>query len=390
MNSKRLLVTVGSILLIVVLAMSLVLMACAKETAPTTSSPTSPAATTPTTTTPAATKPAATTPVPTKPAPQPSAEVIKWRATLHIAAGSKLYEFHKNILPKMLSERTNGRIVLENIHAAGELVAADQALEACANGMVNFVEGSPSYWKGAIPVSEVMAGLPMTYRHPMENYMLLWDRGLGDIIVQEYAKKNVRWLTPLPYARTTLVTKKKITSLDAFKGTKVVTYGPWMALMDKIGASGVYIVLAERYTALATGVADAALTTPSWMFDNKFYELCPYMVQPDFCFGPGDEYFMNLNDWNKLPTDLQQSLTAAMRETAFAFTRFMFWQEYTATTNWMAKAKGGEVVNWSNADMAKIVTQAQIYWDEVAAKDPASAKGVALLKQMLKDLGYMN
>ena len=157
--------------------------------------------------------------------------------------------------------------------------------------------------------------------------------------------------------------------------------------MDNLGGSGVYIVLAERYTSLATGVVDAALTTPSWMYDNKFYEVCPYFVKPHFVWGTGGNYLLNLDEWNNLPDELKQVLTSASREACYDWTRFRYFQEFDSAKNWVAQ--GGEIVTWSEEDMFTVVDTAQLYWDEVAAKSVRAAKAVELLKEFLRDLGYM-
>jgi len=381
---NRKLTLLCSIGMILVLVLSTILAACAQETAapgaPTRISPQVPAQ-------PGTPATPSTPTTPAKPAPAPEAEVIKYSVQLHTAPGAGIwYDFHSTVLPRIVEERTNGRILMDKVYGAGELVAADQSLEACATGMVNFVEGSPSYWKGTIPVAEIETGLPVAWQWPVEMYIFMYKRGMAELLEEAYAEKNIRWMAALiTKGNHAMVTKDKIAGLDDFQGKKVATFGPYMAMMDKLGGAGTYIVLAERYTAFATGVVDAALTTPVWMYDNKFYEIANYVVQPFFNGTAADQYIMNLDDWNALEPDLQDTFHMATREAALHWMMDVSMGELTILEKW--KSQGTEVVTWSDADWAKVIAAAGEYWDEVGAKDTYTARALKLQKDLLRDLG---
>jgi len=381
-------VTLVSIGLILVLLVSIVLAACAPA-APTPGAPTRITPQVPGQKQQAPVTVTPTVPKAAKPGPAPAAEVIKYSTQLHTAAGSGIwYDFHSTVMPRIVEERTNGRILMDPIYGAGELVAADQSLEAAATGMVDFVEGSPSYWKGTIPVSEIETGLPVAWLNPTEFLVFMYKRGMDEILEEAYAEKNVRWLTSLiTKMNISMVTKEKITGLADFQGTKIITFGPYLPIIDKIGGAGTYIVLAERYTSMATGVADGVLTTPVWMYDNKFYEVTNYYVQPSFQGAGADQYIMNMDKWNALDPDLQDTFHLATREAALFWLMDVGLQEYLIKNKWVGQ--GSEVVTWSDADWAVVVAAAAEYWDEVAAKDAYCAKAIGIMKDLIRELGRL-
>lgn len=344
--------------IIAILIASVLLAACSKPVAPTT--------------------PAATT---------PAAQVTKLSMSAHSGASPSIYyTFHKNKLPVIVERVTNGRIKLDPIYGAGELVNADQLLEACSRGTLDVIECTPSYYKGTIPVGEVEQGLPAAFMHGWDHYEFLYQRGAAQILEEEYAKNNVRWLAALIGTHNHLInSKRKITSLADFKGAKVATFGAYITLMTKLGGAGMSIPVGERYTALATGAADAAFTTAVAMYDLKFYEVAKYLVLPNFTGTSCDTYSMNLDAYKKLSPDMQDVLTAAFREAAVYWGMDLYMLTSTNLEKW--KAQGTELVTWSDADFAKVVATSQEYWDEVAAKDAATKKAVDIMKSLLRELG---
>ena len=385
MKSKKTGLIVSACLVLVLLA-SLVLAACAPEAAapgaPTRISPQVPAPTTPSPTTPSPTKPAPT------PAPAPAAEVIKLSANLHTGVGGGIwYDFHKFELPRIIEQRTNGRILIDPIYGAGELLTADQCLEGAAQGLVDFVEGSPTYWKGILPIAEVEGGLPASFKNPMESYIFMYKKGMAELLDEAYAEVGIKWLTHLACCAMDMITKERVAGLDDLQGTKICTFGPWLGLIDRLGGTSTYIVLAERYTSLATGVVDGILTTPVWMYDNKIYEVTGYLVQPHWQWGGGDQYIMNMGKWNELPADLQQTFLAACREVGLHWTMSIYEKDVTIVPDW--EAQGVEAVTWSTSDHNKVIAAASVYWDEVGAKDAYTAKAVGMLKDFLREMGRL-
>ena len=216
--------------------------------------------------------------------------------------------------------------------------------------------------------------------------MLFWDYGMADLLTEEYAKYNIHYLTPQPYGEIGLVSKEKVETVDDLNGLKISTFGPWLDIVNDLGAVGTYIPGPDRYSALQTGVVDASLTTTAWMYDEHFYEVNPWLVRPGWLWGTTDQIIMNLDVWNSLPDDLQQILTATLKELAFAWASSRIIPAQNIVHDW--QASGGYVSTLTDFD-EKVVPAAVKMWDEVAKKDAASAEAVEIVKRFLRDMHYL-
>ena len=307
-----------------------------------------------------------------------------WRFNGHNSPATASQQFFMNRLPGIIDEYTNGRINIE-VFSGGELMANDQVFEATAKGTLEMYDNAPGYVTGFIPIADVEQGLPCTYRANWEVFAHFYDYGLYDLLEAEYAKNGVKYLIPIPYGKIGLWANKPINSTDDLKDLKVLSFGSWLDLLEGLGASSIYLPTTERYTALLQGVADASVTVPKFMYDNKFYEALDYYVLPEWLFGMNDQICMNLELWNSLDETLQDQLMAGLNMASLLYCGERY--KDSVLVQGLCEDKGMQFSTISDYD--NVVKAAEKIWDGVAAKDAAAAQGVETLKSFLRDMGYI-
>ena len=99
-----------------------------------------------------------------------------------------------------------------------------------------------------------------------------------------------------------LHSKKRIQTLEDFKGVKLRTAGAWAEIAGGLGASTVILPGAEVYPALERGVIDATeWSSPSVNVPSGFHKIAKYVIMPGV-HQPGatQECVFNLDAWNRI------------------------------------------------------------------------------------------
>ena len=65
---------------------------------------------------------------------------------------------------------------------------------AVKTGMIEMSRAAGSYYKGFIPEGDVEAGIPLMWRSLHDVMVIIWDKGMGDILKEAYAEHNTVWL----------------------------------------------------------------------------------------------------------------------------------------------------------------------------------------------------
>lgn len=258
--------------LVLCLMVSMLLMACAKETATTTTAPTQ------------------------------AAKVFKWRYQIQHPAGDFIANPLSAHLATMIEENTGGRIKVDVFYAP-QLFPADQSLENMNAGSIELASWAGGYDVGKVPMMGLL-DTPMTFPTWEDFLFVRHNLGFLDLMRQAYAPFGI-----IPYASQcgpqTILSKKPISSLADLKGLKMRTYGIFVDFFKELGADPSFVAMAEIYTSIATGMLDAAHTNYSTLRGQKVHELTKYFIVPATNLG-----FNNFNVSKKaldqLPSDLQK------------------------------------------------------------------------------------
>ena len=288
---------------------------------------------------------------------------------------------------KTVNELSGGEIKIK-LFAGSSIIPMKEVLDGVGTGSIKMAMIAEGYWHKIIPVSEV-AGLPFMFQNISEAKTFMYDRGFADILKQEYAKHNVHHM-PYETYPVGLMTNKPINKIDDIKGMKLRAYGVMAEWLTQMGASTTYIPGGELYTALATGVVDGAHWGDAGpMYIMKFHEVLKNYMLPEPIMGAWNNLIVNMDVWKKL-TPAQQKMieTAAMA---------MGSSRSTDSTRILAETSLSKMVSkWNvkvntlpEAEVEKMKAAAIVVWDKTAKKNPLNAKVINMMKDFLKELGYI-
>jgi TRAP-type C4-dicarboxylate transport system substrate-binding protein len=159
------------------------------------------------------------------------------------------------------------------------------------------------------PVTKMVGITPGFFFSVADNILFLKGYGVLDILQEEILKAFKAYAWPELTGAVLVCSNKPITELEDFKGLKIRSYGPLGAVYQKLGASVVNVPGGEVYTALQTGVLDAA----NWGAYQggaglKIYEVTKYFLEPCMGIGCGTVNMINKAAFDELPADYQKML----------------------------------------------------------------------------------
>lgn len=323
------------------------------------------------------------------PAPAKPAEVMKWRMQVLLGAGMWACDVGMNYFADTVREASDGRIDI-TVYGAGILVPSAEILEAVGTGTIEIGLGTGAYWSGTIPVGQIEHHVPFAMRNYMEMDSLWRDKGWLELFREAYAPHNAYFLGVIITAGNAVISTKPINSLDDMRKLKIRTASPGADILKKVGVPIVFVPGGEIYTALATGVIDGATWGAATSErDIKLYEVAKYFLKTYSGDIASECMIVNLDEWNALPDDLKADLALAEAAANDLRMRHYYVTEMTALKE-MVDQHGVTVTELPAADVEVLKTAAMEFIDEVAAKDPEfTAPAVKILKDFMRELGYL-
>jgi TRAP-type C4-dicarboxylate transport system substrate-binding protein len=241
----------------------------------------------------------------------------------------------------------------------------------------------PGYHVGIMPFCAVPDGLPLSWQNPAQLKEAMFDKGLADLMREEYAKHGVYFLTYQGGGPMTIITRKELRSQADFKGVKVRSWGGWNKYFGSLGVSPVTVPLKDVYMGLSMGTFDAAFTGLAAHYSMKHYEAAKFGVKPFIIGDAAHDITINLNAWKALPDDLKNKLTKAA-EDFNKWNRKSFYTKYDLAYENKLAAAGLKWVDVDSATWFFMQENAKKFWANIAARDAASAKAVNIMKAVLE------
>jgi len=318
----------------------------------------------------------------------PAQKVYNFRMPCFIPAAGENWQGFYQAFADRVKSATGGRINIK-LYGSGEIVPVMEMWDAVSKGVVEMAWSFGSYWVGKTPLAGVSTGLPGTCVDFRDAHAHKYYNGVFEIIQQEYAKHNIYLLNCLPTTEGVIFTKFPVRSVDDLKGKKVRATGFEGEVAAALGMSVVSLPVAEVVQALESGAIDAVIM--GGYATGKVYgtgKPTGNVVSPPINEGSGEELIMNLDVWKSLPEDLQTTLTAVARWTALD--RVGFSAVIAARDlKWMKDTWGLKEWRLPQSDIVKINATAIGIYEKTAAKDPAFAKALGLIKDYMVMKGYL-
>jgi len=219
-----------------------------------------------------------------------------------------------NRFASALNEMTSGAMEVK-VYAAGELVGAMESFDATASGAADMYHGAEYYWQGkskgfsfftSVPMGMTAAEIMGWIDHG--GGQKLWDDLSADFNIKPFQAGNTGHQTGGWF-------KKKINSLEDFKGLKMRMPGLGGEVIRRLGGAAVQLSGGEIYQALQSGSIDATEWVGPWNdYAFGFYREAPYYYAPGF-HEPGASLAVgiNLDVWNTLSTSEQSIIKYACK-----------------------------------------------------------------------------
>ena len=325
---------------------------------------------------------------PERPAPA-SAPNVEWKLVTTWPKNLPALGTAPEKLAELVSAMSAGRFQIK-VYAAGELVPALEVFDAVSQGNAEMGHGAAYYWRGKVPMAAFFTTVPFGMTAQEMNGWLRYGGGL-ELWRELYAPFG---LVPLPAGNSGVQMagwfNKEINSLADLQGLKMRIPGLGGEVFGRAGGTAVTLPGSEIFTALQTGVVDAAeWVSPYNDLAFGLQEIAKFYYYPGW-HEPGAtlEAIVNAEAWAALPADLQ-----AMLETACQAVNQDVLDEFTARNAAAMRAlveeHGVQVRRLPDDVLARLRELAAQVLREQAADDPLSQRILASYQTFLGEVrGY--
>ncbi len=199
-----------------------------------------------------------------------------------------------------VEERTQGKVQIHTF-PGGTLLGAKGMFRGVKQGQADIGCLSMAYQPGVFPMTSVV-GLPVGFTSAETASRVLWD------IYAKYDPEEfseVKVLTMFTSAPSNLMSKKRVTALEDFKGLEIRASGSLSRSLELLGATPVSMPMPETPEALQKGVVQGLLSSLEVLKDFNYAAYCPYQTILNLQVYPF-AVVMNKDVWQSLPPDVQK------------------------------------------------------------------------------------
>ncbi|MDR2113600.1 MAG: TRAP transporter substrate-binding protein [Candidatus Accumulibacter sp.] len=213
---------------------------------------------------------------------------------------------------EIVSQKTGGKYDVK-VFGNSSLGSENDTVQQVKIGAIDMVRVSISTFHPIIPES-VVVSLPFLYRD-IEHYRKVIYGPLGDKVLAAFEKEGYVGLALLESGARSFYGKKAIRTLADVKGWKIRVQPSdlMIGLVESIGANPTPIPYAEVYTALKTGLVDAAENNYPSYDTAKHFEAAPIYSETEHVMLPEVMVFSK-KVWDTLSKEEQQIIRDAAKE----------------------------------------------------------------------------
>ena len=239
-----------------------------------------------------------------------------WKLTSYVPVGSATWRtFHEPYL-NTVHLLTDRKVHIKG-YSVGVLAGFADGWKAVKKGTADVCMCFSGFIGNLDPVNTVFAGLAggmtsLAFTH--------WLRGGGgEKLWQDFRRETEglqNWsMGGMGPSEIFMHSHKRVETIADLKGMKIRTTGAWASILKDLGASPTILAPGDIYTSLERKVIDATeWITPMSNIRMGLQKIAKYIIipgvhQPTF----SQEVVMRAKDFDKLPRDLQQKLTIAVR-----------------------------------------------------------------------------
>ncbi|HET6521487.1 MAG TPA: TRAP transporter substrate-binding protein [Geminicoccaceae bacterium] len=287
-----------------------------------------------------------------------------------------------------IGEASGGRIAIE-VLPVNAVVQYNETLEAAGAGILTGHLTDPSYVAGKDPAFAVIGNLVAAWGHPFEMREFLEEGGGYEVYRELLEQYNLHLIGAAWTGLEAFVSKVPIRGVDDLRGVKIrAPEGLVQEVFAAAGATPVNLPASEVYTSLERGVVDAAdYSVFSANHALGFHQFARYPNYPGFHSMPVVEVAMNLDEWNALPDDLKEIVTAETRQLSTDMVEQLEALDQEAVEE--AKAQGVEIIDWPEEERVKFRQIAQEQWAKWAGQSEIAQRWYDTVTAYLEEQGKL-
>ncbi len=303
-----------------------------------------------------------------------SPKKIRWQATSFWNPKVRIMFDGIKIFCKNVKEMSDGQLEIK-LFGGGELVPPFGAFDAVSKGTVQMGTGSPYFWAGKSTAFNWFGSIPFGMNAQSINAWFYEGNGQA-LMTELYDQFD---LVPRVVGNSGVQMggwyRKKINSLEDFKGLKMRIGSIAGKVMSEMGVTTVMVPPAEIFPSLERGVVDAAeFVGPVHDILLGLYKVAKYYYTPGWHEpGPVLDVFFNKKAYNDLPVHLQRILDIAAADINIK-TLAAFDAQSGAALDKLVRDHQVDVQVYPDDVMKKIKEISTRVIEEEAQKDPFALK----------------
>jgi len=273
---------------------------------------------------------------------------------------------------KKVEKATEGRVKL-TFYPGAVLGPPMEAYEMIKQGSVHMGCVIPGFFPGRFPLTNVVQ-LP---------FLGIPSSEIGSRIFWELYEKfpefkrdypGVKVIALYTDAPTPIGTKRPVRKMEDLRGLKIrALSGAPTEMLKELGASPMLLPPTDIYTSMERGVIDGWMISWEGCKGMNYEEVTDYFTSAR-SYQPALVFLMNLNAWNKLPSDIQKIFDehGGAAGAKFFGKGFDYWNNEGKQK--IAAMKGKEIIELPEAEVARWKKTVRPVWDRWLAN--MKAKGL--------------
>jgi tripartite ATP-independent transporter DctP family solute receptor len=276
-------------------------------------------------------------------------------------------------MSEMLSKNSNGKFSIK-VYSKSALGNEKDTIEQTKLGAIAMARVNVAPMNN-ICASTMVPTMPFLFRST-EHMRKVLDGPIGEEILKDCEAQGFIGLAFYDSgARSIYTVKKPIKSIADARGLKVRVQQSdlWVSLLESMGANATPMPYGEVYTALKTGLVDAAENNYPSYESSRHFEVAKYYNKTEHSMAP-EMILFSKRIWDTLSADDQKQIRLAAKESV-GYMRNL-WDEREAKSLAIVKAAGSEIIE---VDKSSFQTAMKPVYDKFL-KDPK-------LQDMVKRIG---
>ena len=271
---------------------------------------------------------------------------------------AKALKFMGEQIAKATDNKYNVKVFANSTLGSGKDTA-----EQVKIGGIDIARVSTSEFHGIIPES-LVPSFPFLFRDG-DHFRSTMYGPIGDEILQAFEKYGYIGLCMYEGGTRSVYGKKSIKSVADMKGMKIRVQPSdlWIAVAAAMGATPTPIPFAEVYTALKTGLVDAAENSYPSYDAMKHFETAPVYSETEHVMAP-DVVVFSKKVWDTLSKEEQAIIRKAAKDSIPFFTKA--WAEREQSARKAVIAAGSTIIEAKNIDKKSFVDAVKPVWDKFA------------------------